>query len=152
MAITPNTTFSAGAILTAAQMNRLPWGIVGYASKTTSQTGILAEADVTGLSVTWTAVSTRYYRTSVFIPYVAQATSAGYPAVKITDGSNSLKQSGTFLFDAGQIAPASVSFVETGISGSVTRKIRATTNAGTMEVTCAATYPAFILVEDLGQA
>jgi hypothetical protein len=35
MAINPNSIFSSGAILTAAQMNRLPWGILGYESLTT---------------------------------------------------------------------------------------------------------------------
>lgn len=36
MAINPNSIFTAGAILTASQMNRLPWGILGYEQLTTS--------------------------------------------------------------------------------------------------------------------
>ena len=77
MAITPNTTFTAGNILTAAQMNRLPWGIMGYAQATASQSGITTETNVTGLSVTFTADSTRYYKTTIYTFSALQNTAAG---------------------------------------------------------------------------
>lgn len=152
MAITPNTTFTAGSILTAAQMNRLPWGIIGYAQATANQTGITTEVNVTGLSVTFTADSTRYYKTTIYTFSVQQNTAAGYAEFKITDGSNVQKQNGVIYQLAGVQSPMCVTVVETGLSGSVTRKARALTNAGTLLLAASATAPMFIVVEDIGQA
>jgi hypothetical protein len=152
VAITPNTTFTAGNILTAAQMNRLPWGIMGYAQATANQTGITTETNVTGLSVTFTADSTRYYKTTIYTFSALQNTAAGYAEFKITDGSNVQKQSGVIYQGAGVQSPLCVSVVETGLSGSVTRKARALTNAGTLTLAASATSPMFIVVEDIGQA
>ena len=152
MAITPNTTFTAGNILTAAQMNRLPWGIMGYAQATANQAGITTAVDLTGISVTFTAASTRYYRTTFYTFSVVQATSNSFPEIRITDGSNVQKQSGVFLLNAGAQAPYSISVVETGLSGSITRKARATVPAGSMTVAASSTSPMFIVVEDIGQA
>ena len=152
MAITPNTTFTAGNVLTAAQMNRLPWGIMGYASATANQSGITTETNVTGLSVTFTANSTRYYKTTVYTFSAQQNTTAGYAEIRITDGSNVQKSSGVIYQLAGVQAPMCVSVVETGLSGSTTRKARALTNAGTLLLAASATSPMFIVVEDIGQA
>lgn len=152
MAITPNTTFTAGNVLTAAQMNRLPWGIMGYASATANQSGITTATDVTGLSITFTANSTRYYKTTFYTFSALQNTAAGYPEIRITDGSNVQKQSGVIYLGAGEQAPMFVSVVETGLSGSTTRKARAVTTAGTLLLAASSTSPMFIVVEDIGQA
>jgi hypothetical protein len=56
-----NTTFSAGQVLTAAQQNGLPFGYVGNANVTSSQTGISTQVDLTGFSVTFTAIANRRY-------------------------------------------------------------------------------------------
>lgn len=152
MAITPNTTFSPGDVLTAAQMNRLPWGIMATASKTSNQTGISTVTDITSLSVTFTAVSTRYYRTTIY-SLVRQNTGAGTSVIQITDGSNVQKTEGDFYLAApGTFGTLCVQCIETGLSGSTTRKGRATTASNTMDVIASSTFPAFILVEDLGQA
>jgi hypothetical protein len=152
MAITPNTTFTAGAILTAAQMNRLPWGIMGYAQATANQSGITTATDVTGLSVTFTAISSRYYKTTIYTFSALQNTAAGFPEFIIADGSNVQKQAGVIYLPASTQAPLSVSVVETGLSGSVTRKARAATTAGTLLMAAGAASPMFIVVEDIGQA
>jgi hypothetical protein len=152
MAITPNTTFTAGAVLTAAQMNRLPWGIMETASVTSSQTGISALTDITSLTVTFTADSTRYYRTTIW-SLVRQNTAAGTPVIQITDGSNAQKTEGDFYIGAaGNFGTLCVQCIETGLTGSTTRKGRAVTASNTMDVIASSTFPAFILVEDLGQA
>jgi hypothetical protein len=152
MAITPNTTFTSGAILTAAQMNRLPWGIMGYAQATANQTGITTATNVTGLSVAFTAISSRYYKTTIYTFSAQQNTLAGYAEFIIADGSNVQKQTGVIYQLAGEQAPLSVSIVETGLSGSVTRKARAATNAGSLLLAAGAASPMFIVVEDIGQA
>ena len=153
MAVNPNTTFSAGAILTAAQMNRLPWGVMGYATKTTTQTGITTAAtDITSLTVTFTANTLRVYRTTIYA-LVQQNTSAGAPNLTITDTSNVIKATNeSNIASASNYLGFTLSVVGTGLSGSTVRKARAQTNANTCSVLGAATYPAFILVEDIGQA
>jgi hypothetical protein len=152
VAITPNTTFTAGNVLTAAQMNRLPWGIMATASKTSNQTGISTVTDITSLTVTFTAVSTRYYRTTIW-SLVRQNTAAGTSVIQITDGSNVQKTEGDFYIGtAGGFGTLCVQCVETGLTGSTTRKGRALTASNTMDVIASSTFPAFILVEDIGQA
>jgi hypothetical protein len=83
-----NTTFTSGAILTAAQMNNLPWGVVGYATKTTTQTAITTEADLSGLSITWTATAGRVYKFTAHINLTCAL--GGDYTLFINDGSNNI--------------------------------------------------------------
>ena len=152
MAITPNTTFTSGAILTAAQMNRLPWGVVGTANATANQTGITTVVDVTGLTVTFTADSSRIYRTTAYVFAAVQLTAQGYPGFSITDGANNTKQGSSILLATGFQAPLCVTVYESGLSGSTTRKVRAETNAGTLTLAADAARPMVLIVEDIGQA
>jgi len=152
VAITPNTTFVAGNVLTAAQMNRLPWGVMGYASATANQTGITTQTDLTSLSVTFTANSTRIYRTTLYIRYLEQLTATGFAQLFITDGSNVEKQRAVWRIDAAYGVQGILTVIETGLSGSVTRKGRGATDAGSMTIQAGSTGPAQIFVEDIGQA
>ena len=152
MAINPNTTFTAGAILTAAQMNRLPWGVMGVASATANQTGISTVTDITGLSVTFTANSSRMYKTTVFLPYAEQQTAASYPAIYITDSANAIKQQNLAYHVVGYGEAKVVIIYESGLSGSTVRKARATTSAGSLTIVASATSPTLIMVEDIGAA
>lgn len=154
MAITPNTTFVSGNVLTAAQMNRLPWGIVAYGDKTTDQTGIgVGPTDVTGLSVTWTANSSRYYRVTVYLAPIRQRTAAGIVVPVIADGSNVTKTQANISLGIDAFTSIAIADIETGLSGSVTRKLRIGTTAGTVDVLSAtATEGNYIIVEDLGEA
>ena len=148
-----NTAFSTGAVLTAAQMNNLPFGVCGKAAKTTATSVTTTTADVSGLSVTWTAASDRLYRISVSA--IARTTAAGtiYINVFITDGSNNEKQyirNGATTTD---MRFGLSGFVyESGLSGSVTRKIRVSCSASTAEIESASTYPFQMIVEDIGLA
>lgn len=152
MAITPNTTFTAGAVLTADQMNRLPWGVMGKAEATANQASIgTGQTDVTNLSVTFTADSSRIYRTSVYA-IVQQDTASGLVFVRLTDGSNNQKNQWMQTSVATGFYTCSMVTVESGLSGSTTRKVRANAQANTMSIQAAATYPAVIVVEDIGQA
>jgi len=153
MAITPNTTFTAGAVLTAAQMNRLPWGIVQYSEKTADQNGISTAVDITDLSVTWTADSSRYYRISFYLAPIRQNTSAGIVVPVIADGSNNTKVQANLTLAAGDFGLVTIAEIVTGLSGSITRKARISTTGGTVDVLAAtATEGNYLIVEDLGQA
>jgi hypothetical protein len=159
MAITPNTTFTAGAVLTAAQMNRLPWGIMAAAkASSVDQTGITTIVDVTGCSVTFTAVANRYY---VAVGYVTDSASAGSPAlqtIQITDSAAAVvyaREITHFTAGGGNLHTSQCeSEPLTFAAGSTTLKLRFGRSGGD-----AATYtvnnstmPAWIAVYDVGQA
>lgn len=66
---TPNTNFSSGAVLTAAQQNNFPRGVMARATSQTSY--VLTTSStvlVTGMTVTFTAVANRYYKITYYEP------------------------------------------------------------------------------------
>jgi hypothetical protein len=69
MAISPNVDFVSGAILTAAQQNQFPRGIMQRVASTSSATGTNTET-VTLTLPAFTAVANRYYRITYFEPYI----------------------------------------------------------------------------------
>jgi hypothetical protein len=72
MAINPNTDFSSGAVLTAAQQNRFPRGIMAYVESTSLDTYTTTEA-VKLTAGAFTAVANRYYRFTYFEPTIQLA-------------------------------------------------------------------------------
>ena len=155
MPYTPPASFTAGQILTAAQMNTIrtaPFGFVARASRTSNQTSISTIVDVGSVTVTFTADASRVYKTTLHAPYNEQASTAGFQGLTITDGSNVEKGRATQYGVVGQGSFLHVVAVESGISGSQTRKGRIATSAGSMTLTATATAPCFILVEDIGPA
>lgn len=141
-------TWVDGDVATAARLNALPRGIMGYAVRTTDQSGVSATADITSLSVTFTAISSRYYKTTLGVRY--QPTTSSNIDIFITDGSNNIKQDWADTRGTSEYGAMSVTVVETGLSGSTTRKGRASSSAGTITLFGNAVYPTFILVEDIG--
>lgn len=143
--------FVDGVAAFAADLNSLPWGLVagGFAVATSNQAGILATADLTSLSVTFTATSTRYYKTSIKL-HVQQLTAGGDPFAIIADGANVQKESIGGSATTNQYVNLCFFLIETGLSGSITRKLRAGTSAGTITALGAANSPMIISVEDIG--
>jgi hypothetical protein len=129
-----------------------PWGLQGVATASSNQTGIGSTvADVTSLTVTWTAVANRRYMTKVVIPTFSQATSKSYVTLYITDSSNSVKQSGNQVIAAGDDGQLNLFVVESSIAaGSATRKARISTTAGSGIITGGAAVVPTIIVEDIG--
>lgn len=133
----------------------MPWGVVGVATKSANQTGIGSSAtDVTSLSVGWTAVANRYYRTTVIIPVFSQITSNGIVNLHITDNTSPtpvIKQSVNFQATAGTDVNIQSFVVESNIAaGSATRKARILTTGGSGTITSSSTNVPTIVVEDLG--
>ena len=163
--VTP-TNVATGDVLTASTWNQdvvantvsLPRGYIGKAERSSgNQTGITSTTDIltnagTSLGVTWTAESARVYRTTLFIGYAEQQTAANYVNAVITDGSNFIKSSATSYQIASGGDSLIIIAVETGLSGSVTRKGRAGTGGNTLTISASATNPVFIVVEDIGAA
>ena len=122
MAINP--LFTTGAVLTAAQMNNLPMGVVSRVSSSPAQT-VTTIADMTGITVTFTPTATNriYLVIAQLEMYNSQA--ATIATVQLTDGSNVVKQDQQFYIQAANLQSCTtITWVETGLSGSTTRKIR----------------------------
>ena len=157
-----NTTFTAGQVLTAAQQNNFPLGVVtataggtsgiGYARVT--GTGVVigtAAADVTGMTVTFTAASNRLYRISLTLADVNSTSGFNPLVINIADGSNTTIFQTRRIFPAGDTDTISFSYVETGLTGSIVRKVRLAgiTNTGTFN-TNGGTGPSSFVIEDIG--
>ena len=161
MAFVTPTDVATGEVLTASRYNQdvventiaLPRGIVAYAEKTSDQTGISAAADITGLSVAWTADSSRYYRISLYLAPIRQNTSPAVVVPVIADGSSTTKVQANLTLVAGDFGLVTIAEIVTGLSGSITRKARISATGGTVDVLAAtATEGNYLIVEDLGQA
>ncbi len=152
-AVTPAAFPTAGTVLTATEYNKLPRGVVYYNSVTANQTGITTVADITNMTAaTWTATSTRLYRTTIYLPSVYVTATGGYVLGLITDGSSGQKaQTQSWCGNTERIGMV-ISVVESGLSGSTTRKGRFNGNGATVTLENSATAPAYIIVEDVGAA
>ena len=156
MAINPNTTFTAGAILTAAQQNRFPRGIMGGVSRTAGNTTITTSvADITGMTVTFTAEASRVYKASWLIAGVKD-TSTGFLAAFLTNSANTVQASvyntAVIVVGSGYANLSGVAFLTTLTAGSQTLKLRcqAENNAGT--ILASGTNPCVLIIEDCGPA
>lgn len=129
----------------------LPLGEVGYAEKTANQGPITTIVDVSGLSVTWTASSDREYLLTA-TSFVLGSTLDDIVNLSITDSSNNPVNSSQIRIATTGSIKATAEARITGVSGSVTYKVRAAVVAGAGNCTIAAGagFPAFLLVEDMG--
>lgn len=151
--VTPAAQATTGSVLTATEYNKLPRGVVFRNTITAAQNGIGTGAtDMTNFSATWTATSSHLYRTTIFVPQVLQNTSTGTTSIVIADGSNNQISIAYMQQVTGAQFAMIVQAIETSLSGSITRKGRASTTANTINLVLASTAPGFILVEDLGLA
>lgn len=126
------------------KVNALPAGVIGYGELEADQFWTTSYVDITNLSVTFTADSSRLYKAS-FIGLCGPSS-----FVIITDGSNNQLQ---------QLENNSVGFVSvggfvllSGISGSYTVKARgkASTTGASYRLEAANVRPATLIVEDVG--
>ena len=128
-----------------------PWGEVAYAQATAGQT-IASGEDLNDLSVTFTAIANRKYRTTLYIPIMTTSGTVGTIVSQIRDETNT-QIAKCNLYSSGAALAAVHGLVivrETDLSGSVTRKayLSATTSA-TINYTTG-TSAASIFVEDIG--
>ena len=151
MAIAPNTTFVSGAVLTAAQQNAFPFGIVALTTATSADNTITAEeVQITGSS--FTAIANRYYRITYFEPDANAGTGYFTFAIRLTN------LAGTVLQTTYESAGASLDrtglcvYVGTLSAGSTNVVATAAMSAGTGRASRAASSFAFLLVEDIGPA
>jgi hypothetical protein len=154
MAISPNTDFVSGAILTAAQQNLFPRGVVGAVLNTTGLAGVSGgPVDLAGMTVTFNQVINRIYRATWTVNGSKAATSADSTRVIFANAANTqlgginLTSSGTNDLNLS----ASVIFTASA-SGSVTYKLRAASFSGTFTPQASVAYPCVFVIEDIGAA
>lgn len=140
---------------------RLPWGAawgrVGYARASTSdQTSITAVADVTGCSVTFTAIAGRQYEITGYIRAVNSAGTPAFQQLQLTDSTpTTLVDAFTYAASSGNPFTSTITWTIPGLTpGSTTLKLRfgrAGADAATYTISNSS-YRAFILVKDIGPA
>ena len=140
-----------------------PWGVVAATAGGTSSRGIATTTsasattatavDWTGLTVTFTALTNRIYRTTAFGMLTSDnAVGSDYAELSITNSSNTVIAASRAIVQSVVIEGRSVITVETGLTGSNERKVRIVRASGTGNVSgsASATRQASIVVEDIG--
>ena len=142
-----------GEVLTAAKVNGLPGGWIGYAEVTADQGGITTEADLTGLTVTVTVGASRRLRIEVCTS-VLSAAAADSGAVSIKEGTTQFATRALVFGKANTLEGLTCSAVITPAAGAHTYKATfvRTTGSGTLIAGASASQPAYIFVEDVGPA
>jgi len=151
----PGTKTFTATTLTVADANDYMRGglVMAYASKTTTET-FTTLADVTGLSLTFTAIASRLYKISVY-GLLRSSVTTDVAQLLIADGSNNTISVSQVITGNSSFGVTATCFaLVTPAAGSVTYKARCVRSSGTGIVTldCAATYPAYIIAEDVGLA
>jgi hypothetical protein len=152
MPANPNVAFTTGAVLTAAQMNRVPVGVMGDASATATYTLTNAAADVTGMTVTFTARANRLYRASYYCGSAFNQTEGDSRSrVDIDLGGTVIQRAYCGALTYGY--PLSMMTVFTTTAGSKTVKVRALYDVGAAgaNLFADANTPMRLVVEDLGE-
>ena len=151
MAVNPNVDFVAGAVLTASQQNRFGRGVMGYVVYNSGNisvgTGI---ADVTGASVTFTAVANRAYKVT-FSASVNKGVTSGYFNWFITNGANVVQSDGFMDIVIGKTITFTNNYLVTGLAaGTQTLKMRALTDTGACTIYASGNNKYTFIVEDIG--
>jgi len=131
-----------------------PLGLIGIAAVTSqTTTNITTITDLTGYSVTFTALADRYYRISGHVMLVSAAAD-DICTVVITDGSNNILQQQDG--DMGNLSDVTFTpwVIDTPSAGSVTYKLRARRDFGSNQIDQFASgdITGQLLVEDLGSS
>ena len=154
MPIAPNTTFVSGAILTAAQMNALPWGVVAFAEASTNLTFSSTET-LSITASTFTAVTGRYYRVTYFEPQLPQVQNNNTvtQSLKITNTAGTRLSATVYTNTtavAGATNSATLVWVGTLTAGSTVLIGSLTSPGASVSASRSATLLAQIIVEDIG--
>jgi hypothetical protein len=145
MAITPNTTFTSGQILTAQQQNNFPRGIIAV---TTSTSNVLTGTILSGLSTTFTAVANRNYRISVAV-VTSQPVAGNRLIVSFNGGST---RAIDFTTGAASFNNLFGSSVQTYSAGSNTIDVTWTQVTGVSTPLAGVGNPHQLIIEDIGTA
>lgn len=148
MAITPNTNFVSGAVLTAQQQNNFPRGLMNYSAKLTNTTLTTGLSDVTDV-VTITAETGRLYKISWVVSGLKN-TSSGYIEIVAATSANVQVQAIDTEVGAGEFFNLSGFTIVSPSTGSIGYKLRGLVENDTATLTGSATVPLYLVIEDIG--
>jgi hypothetical protein len=148
-----NTTFTTGAVLTAAQMNNLPWGVMGTAVRTAGNLTLgPAQVDITGMSITFTAVAGRLYRATWSVNALKNV-AAGWTEIFFMDSANATYGASIgYSIANGWVNLSGVSLISGLTAGSKTFKLRMEAENNTSLIVANAGLPCQMMIEDMGAA
>jgi hypothetical protein len=154
LAIFDTTTHQHLRYYTGAATFRLPWsqpwGVQAYSATATPQGGIAAgPTDLTSLSVTFTAVANRYYRTSIYVADFIQSGAAGQVYMFLAENGTAVNRM-AFKANAGDSFGANLQHIGAYTAGSRTHKATAGTSGGGLATSGSASEQNYIIVEDIG--
>ena len=131
----------------------LPRGVVGFAENTTlAQTGVTTIVDITGLTVTFTGVAGRRYRVDGSL--LLQSTVNGDTVnLIIRNSAGTFLNQGIYPLPSNAVANMCAVSLVTTATGSTTFKLSFQRQAGTGTMTAngGGTFPAQIVVTDIGK-
>ena len=132
-----------------------PWGIQGTpASKTAQQASITTIVDITDLSVTFTAVTNRYYKVVLEAAFSTSGSGAVAGGI-IRNGSTNLQYTNVEIPNPNVVQDRMIIYVSTFTAGSTTVKASAQKNSGAGTLNWYSDTSALITrlwVEDIGPA
>ena len=150
----PNTTFVAGNILTAAQMNNLPFGLVSK-TEATATVGSITTQTVRITSPSFTAVANRLYRISYYEPalqYDSGTMNTCTMLIRLTNISGAIQQLAEVKMQSLSKNCGFCTIVKTLTAGSTVLVGTVTPSGGTMSAVADLSYPAQLIIEDIGSA
>ena len=151
MAVNPNVEFVSGDILLASQQNRFPRGVMGYVVRGSGNVALTTTpADITGLSITFTAEANRGYKI-IFNSTVQKDGTAGYGVFQVTDASNVISFEIVQGMTSNGYTTVALSQILTGLTaGSKTLKMRGFVNATTATLLASVDNKTTFAIEDIG--
>ena len=161
--MTANTTFVSGAILTAAQMNALPWGVVDTTAGGTTSRGFVVKtssfsipivgsiAQITDFTMTFTPVTGRLYKASYTINLSSTTAQIIYTQFRI--GATIYGSRGDNVVSSG-LNTVHNSYIFSGLTASTTIQdfAGANTTAAATSVVGSNTEAVIFVIEDIGPA
>ena len=155
MAVSPNTNFTSGQILTAQQANNWPRGVMGYYVATGNSTVTTTTAQITGTTITWTAEANRLYRASFVCDYSQNTANAIIGFYLANSGGTTFYNAiANTVSVANGFAQISMVHLFTTSAGSTTRTVYADLSAGnaTVRGTGGGGGAYTFIIEDVGPA
>lgn len=154
MAINPNTAFSSGAVLTAAQQNRFPRGVMGAVYRTAGNFTVATTiADMTGMTVTFTAEANRVYKATWTVTGI-KAVNNGWAGAFLTNGANtvfsSVYNTGFIVGGFGYFNLSGTTFFTNLSAGSQTLKLRCQIENTNATILADTANPCILIIEDCG--
>lgn len=127
-----------------------PWGYMGIKKLAVAQSGITTAVDVTGLTLTMTAVAGRQLEMRVDLPLLSSV-DADIARIDICDGAGAIKDGRSFRMSTSGVGCVATEWLPT-VAGSLTRKVQVSRSAGTgtIQVACGGTTVGKFTIIDHG--